>query len=169
MRRAILLAGLVLAIGTVTPASGLGKAGGTDLPVKLKGSGTLTVSLTTGAFHSTLTGKVSHLGVTRFQDDGFVFPTGPGQFGSVSHFVHTGASGARIEGTCTGTGTTTDALHETVIENCTWVGTGRLEGATGSWTVTIQLTHIGFDPATNTVLDQIDARGVGELNLNKKN
>jgi hypothetical protein len=167
MRRAILLASLVVAVGIVTPATGLGKAGGTDhLPLKGKGSGTATVDLDTGEFHATMRGQVSHLGLTTFKDDGFVFPTGPpGQFGSVSHIIDTGASGAKIEGDCTGTGTTSDGVHITFLFHCTFDASGRpsLEGKSGFFDATIQLTRIGFDPTTNTVLDEVSARAVGQL------
>ena len=34
MRKAIMIAGLILAVGVIAPAGALGKAGGTDRPIK---------------------------------------------------------------------------------------------------------------------------------------
>ena len=50
MRKAIMIAGLVLALGVLAPATALGKAGGTDRPIQGNGSGTTVVDLGTLAF-----------------------------------------------------------------------------------------------------------------------
>ena len=45
MRKAIMTAGLILALGVLAPVGALGKAGGTDRPVKGTASGNVTVKL----------------------------------------------------------------------------------------------------------------------------
>ena len=39
MRKAIMIAGLILAVGVLAPAGALGKAGGTDRPIKAQRRG----------------------------------------------------------------------------------------------------------------------------------
>ena len=45
MRKAIMITGLVLALGVLAPATALGNAGGTDRPVQGSGSGTTVLDL----------------------------------------------------------------------------------------------------------------------------
>src|SRR3954465_7271396 len=61
--KAILTAGLILALGVLAPVGALGKAGGTDRPVKGTASGTVIGTLTSPlGITIDLTGNVTHLG-----------------------------------------------------------------------------------------------------------
>lgn len=165
MRRAILLAGVIFAVGIFTPASGLAKAGGTDLPYKGKASGSSTLNTQTGAAVISVTGKLSHLGKFSETEQGFIFP-GCGQLCLVSTFTQTAASGAEISGSCSGSGTTSDGIHLTFVVNCNITdGTGRFKDASGSFVSTVDVTRVALDGVFS--LSDIEARAVGNLSLNR--
>ena len=69
LRRLIALAGLALfATIAISPAGALAAAKGTDRPLKGTTTGSLTVSLPSGAATSSFTGNFSHLGATNGGD-----------------------------------------------------------------------------------------------------
>jgi hypothetical protein len=93
MRKLIALAGLLLAVGALTPASALAKKGGTHRPIKGTVSGTATTtatSPTTGDYFQDSKGVGSHVGkytrevVGTYEvtgtEPGFVFIHGEGEF-----------------------------------------------------------------------------------------
>jgi hypothetical protein len=51
MRKAIMVAGLILAVSVLAPVGALGKAGGTDRPAKGGASGTTVLDLGTLSYH----------------------------------------------------------------------------------------------------------------------
>ena len=65
MRKAIMIAGLILTLGVLAPAGALGKAGGTDRPIKAHASGTTVFDIPTLTFVSDTTGTMS-----RWANDG---------------------------------------------------------------------------------------------------
>jgi hypothetical protein len=105
-RKAVVLAGLALALAVLSPASALAKAGGTDRPVKGTTSGNVTVTL--GA----------PLGLT-------IDLTGVAtQFGKYS--VHLEADGRIIGGEVVGDGTFTVAVANGDQATGTWTVSGPL-------------------------------------------
>ena len=69
-RKAVALAGLLLALAIVSPASALAGAGGTDRSIKGAGTGTISLDPATGAFTGVVPGVSSHLGDIIVQIEG---------------------------------------------------------------------------------------------------
>ena len=129
MRKAIMIAGLVLAFGVLAPATALGKAGGTDRPVSVHQSGTTVVDLGTLAFSTDTTGIVSHMGKSTAEIEGVITPTGPDTFTIAGSVVIVAANGDELFGNFSGTGTNTpDGSVGTVVTTYTG-GTGRFTNA----------------------------------------
>ena len=106
MRKAIMIAGLVLALGVLAPATALGKAGGTDRPVQGSGSGTTVLDLPTLTFTADATGVMSHMGQTTYRfDNGVLTPTGPSTFDITISVTITAANGDQLFGDISGSGT----------------------------------------------------------------
>jgi hypothetical protein len=79
IRKLIPLAGLVLAIAALAPASALAKKGGTDRPVKGKVSGGA-VFCPSGEAVANHSGVATHFGKLTFHAEGSFTPTGPISF-----------------------------------------------------------------------------------------
>ena len=105
MRKAIMIAGLVLALGVLAPATALGKAGGTERPVQGNGSGTTVLDLATLTFVTDSTSVVSHVGRSTIHIDGVVTPTGPSTFTLAGSLTLTAANGDQQFGDFSGSGT----------------------------------------------------------------
>jgi hypothetical protein len=133
MRKATTIAGLILAVGVLTPGGALGKAGGADRPIKDDSSGTTVIELATLGFVSDATGIGSHLGRTATHFDGAVTFTGPDTIAIAGSFVTVAANGDQLFGTFSGSGTDD---HSGLVEGTSVYtftgGTGRFEGASGS-------------------------------------
>ena len=69
LRRLIVLTGFVLAVAAVSPAAVLGKAGGTDRPVRGTSSSTAAINIATGSGTNDGTGQATHLGKFTSHDD----------------------------------------------------------------------------------------------------
>ena len=105
MRKAIMIAGLILALGALAPVGALGKAGGTDRPIKDHSTGTTVLNLGTLAFVTDVTGTISHLGKTTSHLDGALTPTGADTFTIAGSSVTVAANGDELFGTFSGSGT----------------------------------------------------------------
>jgi hypothetical protein len=138
--KATLLIGLALALAALSPASAMAKAGGSDRPLKGSGSAIATADVSTPTFEVTNEGsaKVTHLGKTTLSSD-YTFTSGAGGTFTVAgttEFV--AANGDRLFTAFTGSGRATSAttsvarLHSTITG-----GTGRFEGASGSFTTRV--------------------------------
>jgi hypothetical protein len=133
MRKAIMIAGLILAVGVLAPAGALGKAGGTDRPIKNTASGTTVLDLGTLAFTTEATGPTSHLGRTTTHLDGVVTPTGPDTFTISGSGTSVAANGSELFFTFSGSGTSDAAGNSQGPVVTTFTGgTGRFEDASGS-------------------------------------
>ena len=77
-RKAVALAGLVLAFAILSPASALANTGGTDRPVTGAGTGTVSLDPVTGAFTGDVPGASSQLGKVTVHIDGVGTPTPDG-------------------------------------------------------------------------------------------
>ena len=156
MRKALMIAGLILAVGALAPVGALAKAGGTDRPLKSSGSGTTTFDTSTVPFPATGEGtaRIAHLGKTSYSNDYTITPTGPGTFSIAGTTEFVAANGDRVFAEFTGsiqvTGpTTSDATADSTITG----GTGRFEGASGSFTTTV-FTEITSVVGTTVTADQ---------------
>jgi hypothetical protein len=134
--KAILTAGLILALGVLAPVGALGKAGGTDRPVKGTASGTVTGTLTSPlGITIDLTGKVTHLGKYSAHIDAVGVISG-GEVVVDGTFTVVAANGDQL----TGTATTTTPLSQLAEVHTTTAfltitgGTGRFADASGTIT-----------------------------------
>lgn len=151
MRKAIMIAALVLALGVLAPATALGKAGGTDRPIQGNGSGTTVVDLGTLAFVTDGTGTVSHLGQTTVHIDGVLTPTGPSTFTVAGPLTLTAANGDQLFGDFSGSGTNVASGGSTGTTATTITGgTGRFTGASGSVSGPFTQTPISMSATTAT-------------------
>jgi hypothetical protein len=133
MRKAIMIAGLVLAFGVLAPATALGKAGGTDRPISVHQSGTTVVDVGTLAFTTETTGIVSHMGKSTAEIEGVITLTGPDTFTIAGSAVIVAANGDELFGTFTGSGTNTPGGGSEGTVDVTYSGgTGRFTNASGT-------------------------------------
>ena len=149
MRKAIMIAGLVLALGVLAPATALGKAGGTDRPIQGSGSGTTVLEIATLAFVTDGTGTVSHLGQTTVHIDGVLTPTSPNTFTLAGSLTLTAANGDQLFGDFSGSGTGFGGSTGTTVTTITG-GTGRFTGASGSVSGPFTQTPISMSATTAT-------------------
>jgi hypothetical protein len=160
MRKAIMIAGLVLAVGVLAPATALGKAGGTDRPIQGSGSGTTVVDLGTLAFVTDGTGTVSHLGQTTVHIDGVLTPTGPSTFTVAGPLTLTAANGDQLFGDFSGSGTNVASGGSTGTTATTITGgTGRFTGASGSVSGPFTQTPISTSATTATFATEFSLSG----------
>ena len=153
MRKVIMIAGLVLAVGVLAPVGALAKAGGTDRPIKDNSSGTSVVDLATAPFGfvSDVTGVGSHLGRTATHFDGAITFTSSDTITIAGSFVIIAANGDQLSGTFRGSGVDD---HSGLVEGTSVYtftgGTGRFENASGSVPGTFrqELTSTGGGAAT---------------------
>src|SRR5262245_9765838 len=136
MRKAIMIAGLILALGVLAPVGALGKAGGTDRPVQGTTSGTVTGTLTSPlGITVDLTGVATHLGKYSVHIDAVGVISG-GEVEVDGTFTVVAANGDQL----TGTATTTTPLSQLAEVHTTTAfltitgGTGRFSDASGTLT-----------------------------------
>ena len=149
IRKALTLAGLVLAVAALSPAPALAAKGGTDRPLKVHQSGTSVFTPTSasgGTLHSETTGVGSHLGKVSGTSDGTLTFTGPGTFTIASSFTNVAANGDEFFGTITGTGTLTAQGAEVDVVSTITGGTGRFAGASGGSIGTISSVTLDSGP-----------------------
>ena len=147
-RKAIALAGLVLALAILSPASALAKAGGTDRPLKGIISGTVSLNTLTGSFTGDATGVASHLGEFTAHQEGTVGPTPEGIRGS-STWTIVADNGDKVTGTATlKVEGLPSAAHTTTQFSTITGGTGRFADATGKFTTIYHVTPGSFDGVT---------------------
>ena len=134
-RKAIMIAGLILALGVLAPVGALGKAGGTDRPFKGTASGNVTVRL--GApLHLTIdiNGVATHFGKyrTHIDADGTIIG---GEVVAHGTFTIVAANGDRQTGTTTITGPLPSGnVHVSTAVLTITGGTGRFADASGTIT-----------------------------------
>ena len=133
--RGIVVAGLAVLLLAVSPASALGKAGGTDRPVKGTASGNVTVTL--GAplgLTIDLTGVATHFGKysAHLEADAEIIG---GEVVGHGTFTVVAANGDQATGTFTFTGAPpTGDVHPTTAVLTITGGTGRFADASGTIT-----------------------------------
>lgn len=163
MRKAITLASLILAIAVLTPASALGKAKGTERPLKFSVSATSVVNLETLTNHYAGTEIASHAGRGTIEGDGSSKFSGFNTLEYHDSWVFTGANGDKLFGTSTGTVTGGPegllnsekvALAQTITG-----GTGRFQNASGTFTGTYHLAFISSVEGDVTFSDNGSGQG----------
>jgi hypothetical protein len=160
----ILLAGLVLAVGVLSPGSARPAVGGTDLPFKSSFSGTSALNLQTGHVHNLSIGTATHFGLGLIEQDGYLIPdpTRPGTFTIVTSLTVTAANGDQLFGSCAGPVTTTDGVHFLLSVNCSaGSGTGRLAQASLDIIVTAVSTRVSVENGIAT--QRVVGTGAGSL------
>ena len=146
-RKVIALAGLVLVLAVLSPASALANAGGTDRPIKGAGTGTISLDPATGAFTGVVPGVGSHLGDITVHIEGVGARAADGTFAGSGTATLVAANGDQVTGTITLTQTALPDGHTTTTVVLTITGgTGRFADASGTLTVTCQSgppSHVG--------------------------
>jgi hypothetical protein len=143
MRKALMIAGLILAVGALAPVGALAKAGGTDRPIKDTSSGTISVDATL-AFTADTTGRIAHLGRATTHLEGVVTPTGPNTFNVDGTSTVVAANGDELFATFSGSGTNDGSGNSEGPEVTTITGgTGRFENASGTLAGLFRTTAAG--------------------------
>ena len=154
-RKAIALVGLVLAVAVVSPTTAMAKAGGTERPIAISGSGTSAWSQADGTLSAEAAGIGWQLGQWTSTFNGTLTFTSPTTFtfsGSITYVV---ANGDELYGTLAGT--TTIGTPADVVLTISG-GSGRFDGATGALTGTLTSVFVSFGPPViNTT--EISLRG----------
>jgi hypothetical protein len=144
MRKALMIAGLILAIGALVPVGALAKAGGTDRPIKDTSSGIIVVDPATLSFTVDTAGRIAHLGRATAHLEGVVTPTGPLTFSVDGTVTAVAANGDKLFATFSGSGTN-DGSGNTEGPEVTTItgGTGRFENARGTEAGSFRTTENG--------------------------
>jgi hypothetical protein len=161
MRKAIMIAGLILAVGVLAPVGALGKAGGKDRPIKDKASGTTVLDLGTLAFTTDVTGNTSHLGRTTTHLDAVVTPTpGADTFTIAGSGTVVAANGSELFVTFSGSGTLDASGNSqgSVVTTITG-GTGRFGNASGSLAGSFSQVVTSTNATTVTYATHYSQRG----------
>lgn len=153
MRRLTIIFAL-LAVAAVSPAAALGKASGTERPVRGTTTSTTTVDIATGTGTAVGSGHLSHLGTSTFTNDFTSFTlTGPGTFSFTLTAIIVAANGDEIYTTAAGTGTITPTGTESTLISTIIGGTGRFADASGTITTTISSVTVSTVGTTITTSD----------------
>ena len=161
-RKAIALAGLVLAFAMLSAASASADTGGTDRPIKGSGTGTISLNPVTGAFTGDVPGVSSHLGAVDVQIAGVGARNADGTFAGSGTATIVAADGDELTGTIT---LTQEALPggrfiTTVVVTITG-GSGRFADASGTLTV---ICHSGPpDQVGGMLLIRADCKFTGHV------
>ena len=124
--KAVALAGAVLALAVLSPASAVATAGGTDLPIKGSGTGTISLDPASGAFTGVVPGVSSHLGTITVHIEGVGAPAADGTFAGSGTATLVAANGDQVTGTITLSQTALPDGHTTTRVVLTITGgTGR--------------------------------------------
>lgn len=165
MRKSMLLAGLILALGAVVPGSGVSALRGSDLPLKGTAHGEFAADLATGAVHVIGTsGELSHLGRWTSSQDIQLVPLGPGQFAVFAlNGTMTAANGDRLFFTGRGSGSGNPGVSATfTISYLATGGTGRFANAEATF---VSVVHTRATSLVGSMEEGVfDASFDGSLN-----
>ena len=158
MRRLILLACSVAAVGAFLPGSARPAVGGSDLPYKATIAGSFTFDPVTGQSEIVGNGQLSHLGLATSDEHAQLVPTGPTTFINYYTQTLTAANGDQLFSTGVGSGTLTDPVHATIVADYVSTGgSGRFAAASLSAHATVHITFLSAAAGT------WEATGVGRL------
>jgi hypothetical protein len=147
-RKLMMLAGLVLTVAVLSPASASANVGGTDRPFTGTVSSTVSLNVLTGALTVDGEGVATHLGEFTTSLEGTVTITPTGTFGSGTQTIVAG-NGDELTGTYTlSTPGAPGVAHTTTLVSTATGGTGRFSDASGTVTSTLEVTPISFNGVT---------------------
>ena len=147
-RKLMMLAGLVLVVAVLSPASALANAGGSDRPHMGTFSGTISLNVLTGAMTADVGGVATHLGEYTSSLEGTVTITPTGVFGSGTQTTVAG-NGDELTGTYTlSTPGAPGVAHTTTIVSTITGGTGRFSAASGTLISVAEVSPISFNGVT---------------------
>ena len=151
MRKAIMIAGLILAVAALSTIGALAKPGGTDRPIKDDESGTSVLDLGSLTFTTDTTGNTSHLGRTTTHLDAALTPTGADTFTVAGSGTVVAANGSELSVTFSGSGTidASGNAEGSVVLTITG-GTGRFDGASGTLTGSFTQIVVSTSATTQT-------------------
>jgi hypothetical protein len=158
MRRFTIFLAL-LAVAALSPAAALGKAGGTDRPVRGTSTSTTTVNLATGTGISDGSGQVSHLGAFTFHNDFTGFTVTGDTFSWTQTATIVAANGDEIFATAVGTGTLSTG-EATLVSTFTG-GTGRFADASG--TLTTRISSVIVSQVGTTITSEDTETHTGQI------
>lgn len=142
-RRLIVLS-MVVALFALSPTAALGKAKGTDRPVRGTSTSTTTLDTATGKGTVAGSGHLSHLGRSTFTNDITFTPTGPDTFSLTLTAIIVAANGDKVFTTATGAGTSTATGSESTLVSTITGGTGRFADASGTITSKISSVNVSL-------------------------
>jgi hypothetical protein len=143
-RRLIVLS-MVVALFALSPTAALGKAKGTDRPVRGTSTSTTTLDTATGTGTVAGSGHLSHLGRSTFTNDITSFTsTGPDTFSFTLTAIIVAANGDKVFTTATGAGTSTATGSESTLVSTITGGTGRFADASGTITSKISSVNVSL-------------------------
>ena len=149
MRRLLLLAGLILAVGVLLPAGASPGVGGWPSPLNGSFAGTSVHNLGTRLLHAEATGWVTHFGSTTFVNDSVMVPTGPpgnplASFDWTSGTWTLTAANGGMSGNSVGSCVRGATTVTCVLKFTSSGGTGRFEHATATFTATMEATRVAL-------------------------
>jgi hypothetical protein len=148
IRTTTMLAGLVLAVAALSPASALAKAGGADRPVKGTVSGTVSANVQAFAITGEGTGVAAHLGRFTSSLEGAIAITPEGTEGGGTQTI-VAANGDQLTGTFTlSTPGLPSEAHTTMLVTTLTGGTGRFSDAHGILRSVLEVSPMSFDGLT---------------------
>jgi hypothetical protein len=164
IRKAIALAGLVLALAILNPASALANTEGTHCPLNGSGSGTVSLNVLTGAFTSDAAGIGSCTGKTTTHIEGTGALTPEGTFAASGTATIVAANGDQLTGTFTLTTTGPPGTTHTTTGVATITGgTGRFADASGTVTSISQVTSSSFVGVT--LVSTVEYTATGQISF----
>jgi hypothetical protein len=165
-RRLIILASVVLAVlagvaaaVTALLPSAAPAAHGTARPVTGSGTGTMTLSLLTGAATAEFTGHLSPLGTETGYDNDTVTLTGPSTFTYTGTRTFVAANGDKLFSAISGKGTFTRTAARSTETDTITGGTGSFAGASGTYTDVISSVVVSATATSQTSRFTASAHG----------
>lgn len=138
---AMLVVVMAILLATGWGSAALGKARGTDRPLRGTESGITTGDLATGAASGDFSGHLSHLGKYTGHSNVTVTFTGPSSFTAAGTGTMSAANGDELFVAIRWTGTFTATTVETTVVRTITGGTGRFADASGTLTVTLSSVY----------------------------
>jgi hypothetical protein len=158
LRRLFVLS-MVVALFVLSPTAALGKAKGTDRPVRGTSTSTTTLDTATGTGTVAGSGHLSHLGRFTFTNDITSTTITGNTFSYTLTAIIVAANGDEVFTTATGTGTLTATGSESTLTSTIVGGTGRFADASGTITSKISSVNVSLVGSILTSTDTETHKG----------